>query len=81
MRLWTPEERERQAMLIRQWKPWQQSTGAKTAEGKRNSSQNALKHGLRSAEWLTESKLVNDLLREGRKRLAAVDLNKPKRQD
>ena len=46
MRHWTPEERLKQAELIRNWQPWNQSTGAKTPEGKAKSSQNAYKHGL-----------------------------------
>ena len=43
---WTAERRKRQAELIRQWQPWKRSTGAKTAEGKAKSSQNAYKHGM-----------------------------------
>lgn len=38
---WTPERRARQAALIRTWKPWERSTGAKTATGKARSSRNA----------------------------------------
>jgi len=38
---WTPERRARQAERIRCWEPWRQSTGPKTAEGKRRSSRNA----------------------------------------
>lgn len=43
---WTPERRARQSALIRNWKPWELSTGAKTPEGKARSSQNAQKHGM-----------------------------------
>ena len=35
---WTPEQRTRQAELIRQWKPWERSTGPLTAEGKARSA-------------------------------------------
>ena len=38
---WTPERRARQAQLIRRWRPWEQSTGPKTAESKAKSSRNA----------------------------------------
>ena len=43
MRNWTPEQRQRQRELIQRWKPWEKSTGAKTPEGKKRSSQNAYK--------------------------------------
>ena len=46
MRHWTPEERLKQAELIRNWQPWKQSTGAKTLQGKARSSRNAYKHGM-----------------------------------
>tara|TARA_B100001778_G_C18534253_1_gene605155 strand:+ start:568 stop:774 length:207 start_codon:yes stop_codon:yes gene_type:complete len=45
---WTPERKKRQAELIKGWKPWEHSTGAKTNEGKDISKMNAYKHGLRS---------------------------------
>jgi len=46
-RKWTLEQRARQAEMIRQWKPWESSTGPKTAEGKARSSSNAFKGGTR----------------------------------
>lgn len=49
MRQWTQEERLRQSQLIRNWRPWEQSTGAKTEAGKAASKMNAYKHGGRSA--------------------------------
>lgn len=44
---WTPERRERQAELIRNWQPWKQSTGPKTASGKAKVSRNADKGSVR----------------------------------
>ncbi len=44
---WTEERRKRQSEAIRRWKPWQQSTGPKTSEGKAAASQNAYKGGVR----------------------------------
>lgn len=41
-RIWTDEQKARQAALIRRWKPWTRSTGARTPEGKRISSMNVL---------------------------------------
>jgi len=69
---WTPERRAKQAEAIKRWKPWEQSTGPKTDEGKAEAAQNATKHGLRSAEWLEDQKRVKDLLRACRERLKQV---------
>lgn len=44
-RNWTPEQREAQAQRIRQYKPWELSTGAKTSKGKRKVARNGIKHG------------------------------------
>lgn len=38
---WTAERRAKQAEAIRRWRPWDQSTGPRTAEGKVISSRNA----------------------------------------
>ncbi|RQZ40053.1 hypothetical protein DIE17_33180 [Burkholderia sp. Bp9099] len=69
---WTPERRAKQAEAIKRWKPWRQSTGPQTDEGKAVSSQNAVKHGLRAREWLAYQKRINDLLRACRERLGRV---------
>ena len=47
MRQWTTQERQRQAELIKQWKPWQHSTGARTIEGKAIAFRNAFTGGFR----------------------------------
>ena len=44
---WTPERRARQAELIRQWRPWEKSTGPKSLEGKAKVLRNAFKGGER----------------------------------
>lgn len=44
---WTPERKARQAELIRRWRPWEQSTGPRTDEGKAKASANAYKGGKR----------------------------------
>lgn len=44
---WTDERRKRQAALIREWKPWQRSTGPRTAAGKARASRNAFKNSPR----------------------------------
>lgn len=44
---WTPERRARQAELIRTWKPWEQSTGPRTDEGKVQTARNGYKGGMR----------------------------------
>lgn len=60
---WTAERRARQAALIWTWRPWEQSTGPKTERGKAAASVNAMKHGLRSTEWLGEQKHFQVMLR------------------
>lgn len=64
MRQWTPEERERQSALIRQWKPWERSTGPRTEAGKATASGNAQSHGMRSADWIAEQRRIIDIIQE-----------------
>ena len=65
MRNWTHEERQRQRDLIQRWKPWMRSTGAKTPEGKKRSSQNAYKTG-DSLEMRELIKAMNRMLKQQR---------------
>ena len=50
----TLEHRKYRAALIRNWKPWEKSTGPRTSEGKAASAGTSRKHGLRSREWLEQ---------------------------
>jgi|GEM_PF-1739347 len=45
---WNLETRTRQGKLIHRWKPWERSTGPKTAAGKARVSRNAYKGGTRA---------------------------------
>ena len=56
VRQWTEEQKKAQAEKIREYKPWLMSTGAHTEEGKRKSSQNALKTGEYTADKVEERK-------------------------
>lgn len=59
---WTPERRARQSEAIKRWKPWEKSTGAKTAEGKEKSKMNAYKHGFFGARAAIIRKFLNRTL-------------------
>ncbi len=48
-RNWSPESRERMRRLIMARKPWEQSTGPRSQEGKAKLSLNAYKGALRPA--------------------------------
>jgi hypothetical protein len=61
---WPTERRKRQAEMIKNWKPWEHSTGAKTEAGKKFSTMNALKHGWYSAEFRTTFKEFKKTLRD-----------------
>ena len=60
----TPEHRALRATLIKKWKPWEQSTGPKTQEGKAHASRNALKHGYRSQAFANELTAIKKILCE-----------------
>jgi hypothetical protein len=62
---WTSQRRARQAALVRQWQPWEQSTGPRTLEGKVRASQNAYKGGM----WW----LLRELARAMRKQRKALE--------
>ena len=61
---WNDKRRRKQERLIRQWKPWEKSTGPITTEGKSRSSRNAMKHGLRSREILETSRILAEMRRQ-----------------
>ena len=45
---WTLERRQRQSQAIRRWRPWELSTGPKSAQGKAIVARNADRGGIRS---------------------------------
>lgn len=76
---WTPERKARQAALIKTWRPWEQSTGPRTAQGKAQAAINGrAMHGWTSELLAERSKMrdlmrvVSELLRDQRKALAAT---------
>lgn len=64
-RLWTPEQRERQREAIKSWRPWEQSTGPKSADGKARVSRNGWRGGMRQ--------MLRDLARELARQRDALD--------
>ena len=70
---WTPERKQRQAELIRSWRPWEQSTGPKTEAGKSAVSRNAEKHGRRSAAARQTMRELRELMNLFSEQRAAVD--------
>jgi hypothetical protein len=66
---WTPARRAAAAARIRAARPWEKSTGPRTAEGKARCAGNALRHGMRSARARTLLALLSE---QRRFRKAAV---------
>ena len=44
---WSQDRRVRQAAAIQKWRPWEKSTGPRTAEGRARSARNAYRGGQR----------------------------------
>jgi hypothetical protein len=68
---WTEDRKARQAALIRTWRPWERSTGPRTADGKAKASRNAWKGG----QWLElrqVSRIVNAEIRAARSLVAST---------
>jgi hypothetical protein len=64
---WTAEQRARQAVAIRQWRPWEKSTGPKSSEGKARSAMRGFKGGQRE-----QLRKLARLLREQREELELI---------
>ena len=67
---WTKKRRAQQAKAIRRWRPWENSTGPRSEAGKRRSSRNAYRGGIRQylitlrAALRLESWAVRELLEQ-----------------
>ena len=68
MSAWTPERRQRQREAIQRWKPWNQSTGPKSPEGKARAARNAWTGG-HTAKLRQITKTLNQALRAQRELL------------
>ena len=64
----TPEHRKIRAELVRKWKPWEHSTGPKSAEGKAVASRNGYKGG-----WRDQLQELSKLLREQKDDLKRIE--------
>ena len=63
---WTSERRAKQSAAIRQWRPWERSTGPRTAAGKARVARNAYKGGGQKEALRTLARLLRELRREAR---------------
>ena len=66
---WSPERRQRQREAIQRWKPWEQSTGPRTPQGKAKAANNSRVHGMFDARSRELMRSINALLREQRQAL------------
>lgn len=69
---WSPERRQRQREAIQRLRPWEQSTGPRTPEGKAKASRNSLVHGMRDARSRELMRRIHELLREQRQSLKVL---------
>jgi hypothetical protein len=86
-RKWTDEQKAAQSTAIHNWKPWQHSTGPKTAEGKAISSINAhrgyFRRRARLGQWLLRARyntsvLTPELIIEAMVHADKLDIQLPK---
>ena len=66
----TPERLAFLRTFIHRVQPWLSATGPKTPAGKARSSRNALKHGIRCREAITQRKELAEIMRLVRGRTA-----------
>ncbi|CAK0754051.1 hypothetical protein CCP4SC76_2490004 [Gammaproteobacteria bacterium] len=66
---WTPERQQRQSEAIRQWRPWERSTGPKTPEGKAISARRGYK-----GDWRGELRAMRKALREQQEALRRLPM-------
>ena len=70
---WTLERRAKQAKSIRLWKPWVQSSGPRSPDGKERVSRNAWTGGHR-AQLRELTKMVNDEIQFAREILKSAEI-------
>jgi hypothetical protein len=66
-RRWTEAQRQQLSERVRDWKPWEKSTGPRSVEGKKRAAMRALKTGEHAADIRATRKIIaaqNRLLRE-----------------
>lgn len=58
---WTEEARLKQSELIKEWKPWEKSTDAKTEEGKKRCADNNYRRFTDDPELIQIMKQINEM--------------------